>query len=196
MRLKSLVMIVLAETERLIIRTWIPEADAEPAFWIYSDPEVTHFLKTQVHSVKEGQNLLERWMTRATQLNNGTGWWAILNKETQEVFGTVILLQLLDSERRLTQDYEVGWHLKKSAWGKGYATEAATVVLNYGFNALKLPVVYAVIRPQNTASIRVAQRLGMTPLGRTTRYYGAELEMFKLEATRVLKTTRNADVTA
>lgn len=196
MRLKSLVMIVLAETERLIIRTWIPEADAEPAFWIYSDPEVTHFLKTQVHSVKEGQNLLERWMTRATQLNNGTGWWAILNKETQEVLGTVILLQLLNSERRLTQDYEVGWHLKKSAWGKGYATEAATVVLNYGFNALKLPVVYAVIRPQNTASIRVAQRLGMTPLGRTTRYYGAELEMFKLEATRMLKTTRNADVTA
>ena len=195
MRLKISVMVVIAETERLIIRTWILEEDAYQAFQIYSDPYVTHFLKTKVDSVEGGRNLLERWVTRATQLNNGTGWWAIVNKENGEVIGTVILLQLPDNESQLTQDYEVGWHLKKSAWGKGYATEAATVILDYGFNALKLPAIYAVIRPQNTASIRVAQRLGMTPLGLTTRYYGAGLEMFELEATRVLKTTGNAKVT-
>jgi RimJ/RimL family protein N-acetyltransferase len=43
-------------------------------------------------------------------------------------------------------------------------------------------VLYAVVKPANQASIRVTQRLGMTPIGRTNKYYGAELELFKLDA--------------
>jgi [ribosomal protein S5]-alanine N-acetyltransferase len=89
---------------------------------------------------------------------------------------------LPDNNGDPTPEIEVGWHLKKSAWGKGYATEAGQAVLNYGFNVLKLPIIYAVVNPANTASIQVTQRLGMTPLGRTQQYYGKELELFKLEA--------------
>ena len=51
-----------------------------------------------------------------------------------------------------------------------------------GFKVLKLPKIYTIARPENTASLRVIQRLGMISLGRTTRYYKIELEMFKLEA--------------
>ena len=72
--------------------------------------------------------------------------------------------------------------MKKSAWGKGYATEAAKAILDYGFNTLKLPVIYAIARSDNVRSLRVIQRLGMIPIGRTNRYYKMELEMFKLEA--------------
>ncbi len=77
------------------------------------------------------------------------------------------------------RDYEVGWHLRRSAWGKGYATEAGRAALNYGFTVLGLPIIYAVTHPQNYASMRVAQRLGMTHRGRTNRYYDMELDLFE-----------------
>lgn len=175
-------MNILAETNRLIIRTWIPEQDAEQAFQIYSDPEVTRFLITKVDSIETQLNLLQRWVTKFDQINNGTGLWAIVLKNTGEIIGTIILIQLRNEEEQLTQDYEIGWHLKRSAWGKGYATEAAKAILDYGFNILKLPVIYSIANPENTASLRVIQRLKMIPVGRTNRYYKMELEMFKLEA--------------
>jgi len=175
-------MTILTQTDRLIIRTWVPEQDAEQAFQIYGDPEVTRFLITKVDSIESSRNLLQRWVTNFDQLNNGTGLWAIALKDSREIVGTIILIQLWDEEENLTQDYEIGWHLKKSAWGKGYATEAAKAILDYGFNTLKLPVIYAIARSDNVRSLRVIQRLGMIPIGRTNRYYKMELEMFKLEA--------------
>lgn len=172
------------ETERLIIRAWIPSLDAEQAFEIYGDPEVMRFLgdgKT-ASSVKDVRARLEQVNERYAKLNNGTGYWAILEKATGRLVGSVILKQLPDNEEQPTADYEIGWHLMRSHWGKGYATEAGQAALEYGFNVLKQRVIYAVAKPENGASIRVMQRLGMTPLGRTNNYYGVELELFKLDA--------------
>lgn len=180
-------MVTITETDHLMIRTWIPEEDAEQAFKIYSDPEVTRFLIAKVDSVESSLNLLQRWLAKATLWNNGTGFWAIVTKETGEIVGTIILIQLQDEDENLTQDYEIGWHLKKSSWGKGYATEAAKAILDYGFKVLKLSTIYAIAHSENTASLCVIQRLGMIPIGRTTRYYKMELEMFKLESRFAIK---------
>ncbi|MEQ8463257.1 MAG: GNAT family N-acetyltransferase [Coleofasciculus sp. E1-EBD-02] len=76
----------------------------------------------------------------------------------------------------------MGWHFRRVSWGKGYATEAARGIIAYGFNTLQLPVLYAVVHPDNKRSIRVTQRLGMTPMGLTNRYYGVQLLLFKLES--------------
>jgi [ribosomal protein S5]-alanine N-acetyltransferase len=175
-------MTTIAETPRLLIRSWNLETDVEPAYEIYGNPEVTHFLKTKVDSLATQRAILQRWVNRAIELNDGTGLWAMVHKETGEIVGTIILIRLPDNDGKLTQDYEIGWHLKRSTWGKGYATEAAKAILAYGFQQLGLPVIYAVVNPLNTASIRVTQRLGMTPLGRCDRYYNLELELFQLEA--------------
>jgi [ribosomal protein S5]-alanine N-acetyltransferase len=175
-------MNVLAETNRLIIRNWCPEKDAEQALKIYSDPEVTKFIISRADSIDIQLNLLRRWAEKTTQAADGTGIWAIVQKDSREIVGTVILLQLHGCEEQATQKYEIGWHLKKSAWGKGYATEAAKAVLDYGFNTLSLPVIYAVANLENIASICVTQRLGMTSIGLTDKYYEEELEMFKVEA--------------
>ena len=65
---------------------------------------------------------------------------------------------------------------------KGYATEAAREIINYGFNVLQLSEIYAVVKPENHASVKVTQRLGMKSLGITNRYYdGVELLLFKLD---------------
>ena len=55
---------------------------------------------------------------------------------------------------------EIGWALDRSAWGKGYATEAAAACLGYAFDELGWPEAMHVITPGNTASIAVAGRLG------------------------------------
>ncbi|PLZ99823.1 GNAT family N-acetyltransferase, partial [Fischerella thermalis CCMEE 5328] len=82
-------MIILTQTDRLIIRTWVPEQDAEQAFQIYGDHEVTRFLITKVDSVESSRNLLQRWVTNFAQLNNGTGLWAIALKDSREIVGTI-----------------------------------------------------------------------------------------------------------
>ena len=171
------------QTQRLIIRRWIPEADAAQVFEMYSDPEVTRFIRGMVEeSVEAQQAKLQQAIDRYAQLNNGTGAWAIVEKETGQIVGTILLKQLPDNEGKPTPDYEVGWHLRKASWAKGYATEAGKAAIEYGFNVLKLPVIYAVVKPENHASIRVTQRIGMMPMGRTHKYYRVELELFKLEA--------------
>jgi [ribosomal protein S5]-alanine N-acetyltransferase len=175
-------MNALFETTRLIIRDWNPEADAEAAFKIYGEPEVMRFINSRVTASVEAQKAaLETTIEQYAKLNNGTGFWTIVEKESRQIVGGILLKQLPDNEGNLTQDYEVGWHLRKASWGKGYATEAGRWALEYGFKVLKLPVIYAVVKPENYASIRVTQRLGMMPMGRTKRYYGAELELFRME---------------
>ncbi len=177
-------MTILLETERLIIRSWIPERDAEQAFVIYNDPEVTHFLgkASLVTSVEsQRQRLID---------NKGNESWAIVEKETTTIVGTILLEQLPDKDGLPTQDYEVGWHLRRVSWGKGYATEAGQAMLNYGFSILNLPVIYAVVKPENHASIRVTQRLGMKPIGTTNKYYGIELLLFQLDAPVRIKGNR------
>ena len=56
--------------------------------------------------------------------------------------------------------FELGWMLRRSFRGRGYATEAARVALEFAFTRLGQPHVISLIQPENTASIRVAERLG------------------------------------
>ncbi|MFN6570232.1 GNAT family N-acetyltransferase [Dendronalium sp. ChiSLP03b] len=177
-------MTPLFETERLTIRSWIPEHDAEQVFEIYSDPEVTYFLgnasrTTNIEATR--QRLIDN-IERSQRRNNGTGSWAIVERATTTIVGTILLKPLPDKDGLPTEDYEVGWHLRRASWGKGYATEAGRGMLDYGFSVLNLPIIYAVVKPENHASIRVTQRLGMKPLGRTKQYYNIELLLFQQDA--------------
>ncbi|WP_088891526.1 GNAT family N-acetyltransferase [Leptolyngbya ohadii] len=168
------------ETDRLRLRPWNPETEAELAFAIYSDPEVSRFLGTPDESVEARREKIWQRNQKHLELNEGSGCWAIEEKATATPIGTAILQRLPDGAGELTPDWEVGWHLKRSVWGRGYATEAARVLLEYGFTELQLPVIYAVANPENYASIRVMERLGMSPKGRTQKYYGAELVLFEI----------------
>src|SRR5436309_6938034 len=56
--------------------------------------------------------------------------------------------------------FELGWTLRRSFWGRGYATEGAQAALGYAFARLDRPQVISLIHPENAPSIRVAQRLG------------------------------------
>jgi RimJ/RimL family protein N-acetyltransferase len=60
-----------------------------------------------------------------------------------------------------TNELEVGWHLARASWGRGYATEAAGALVELAFGPLGFELLVADIAPHNTASIAVAERLGM-----------------------------------
>lgn len=60
---------------------------------------------------------------------------------------------------------ELGWTLRRDAWGNGYATEAARACADWAFRELQLPYLISLIEPRNDRSISVANRLGMSPLG-------------------------------
>ncbi|GAB3160609.1 GNAT family N-acetyltransferase [Micromonospora sonneratiae] len=173
------------ETERLVIRDWTEDpADLDRAYDIYSRPEVARFLGAP-HlplTAPEGAiELVQNWHRRNATFGSGYGIWAIQLRETGQIVGTVLLKPLPGrDERTLTDDIEVGWHLHPDCWGHGYATEAARGAVERGF-ARGLTEIYAVVSPGNEASMAVARRLGMVPIGRRTDWYGGEeLETFLL----------------
>ncbi|MGG5830689.1 GNAT family N-acetyltransferase, partial [Bacillus pumilus] len=82
----------------------------------------------------------------------------IEDKETNEPLGqSGIVLQNIEGQTEL----EIGYMLKKAAWGNGYAAEAAKGCLTYGFEEMKVRRMVSLIRPDNEASVKVALKMGM-----------------------------------
>ena len=76
--------------------------------------------------------------------------------------------------------FELGWMLRRSSWGKGYATEAARRLLRHAFTDLARERVISLIRAANAPSIRVAERLGERPDGRT-EIFGQEALVYAID---------------
>lgn len=74
-------------------------------------------------------------------------------------------------------DIEIGWHFHPDFWGNGYATEAASVVLEHAFHS-GLETVVAVTSPENLASQNVCLRIGLVERGLTDRYYNTRCALF------------------
>ncbi|HVE63422.1 MAG TPA: GNAT family N-acetyltransferase [Mycobacteriales bacterium] len=171
-------------TERLMLRPWRHD-DLDAYFDIYSRPEVMHWLGTARQPLASREEAVERLAGRAAPDPEGApyGVWAVCEAGTDLPLGSV-LLRLLPWSATLrpvpgAQDPEIGWHLHPDVWGRGYATEAAGAILDRAW-AHGLTEVHAVTYPDNVRSQAVCRRLGMTHLGRTDRYYDAELELFRL----------------
>jgi RimJ/RimL family protein N-acetyltransferase len=90
----------------------------------------------------------------------GWGWWAVEVAATGEFIG-MAGLDPVDEEAPVS-GVEAGWRLARSAWGCGYATEAARAVLAYGFQTLRLPEILAISVAGNERSRALMRRLGMT----------------------------------
>ncbi|EHJ93292.1 hypothetical protein KUC_0239 [Vreelandella boliviensis LC1] len=87
----------------------------------------------------------------------GLGYWAVRDRETDKFYGWVLLIPY----NVLKPEVEIGWRLVSDAWGRGVATEAAKIILEHGLNTAGLPCIVADIDPQNIASARVAEKIGM-----------------------------------
>lgn len=151
---------VTLETERLILRMF-RLADAEAYAAISADPEVMKFL-----SDGKPQTPFEAWRSMAFLVGHwhllGYGHFAVEEKASGRLAGRVGFLNPAG-----WPGFELGWTLGREFWGRGYATEAAKRALRYAFEDLDRDHVISLIDPNNTSSIRVAERLGEKVEGKT-----------------------------
>jgi RimJ/RimL family protein N-acetyltransferase len=94
------------------------------------------------------------------------GLWAVILKETDELIGDCgLTVQFVDGAPFV----EVGWHIRRDHWNKGFATEAGLASRDWGFDNLDITNLISLVRPENVASWRVAEKLGLTVSGTTLR---------------------------
>lgn len=153
---------VVLETPRLILREFVPE-DSDALARVISDAQTMRYYPAPFDRAG-----VEQWIARNLRryANDGHGLWAMDLKATGEMIGDCgITLQEVDGELLR----EIGYHVRRDLWGKGFATEAVRACRDYGFRHLKTDFLISLIRPENVPSCRVAERNGMTPWKETTR---------------------------
>jgi RimJ/RimL family protein N-acetyltransferase len=143
-------------TERLFIRTF-HILDIEPLYRIFCDEEVMRY-SDGVHTKEWVQDWLHTCLKQDYQ-TRGFGPYAITEQVSRTVIGYCGLFSFPNVNGQ--PEIEIGYRLVKSAWGQGYATEAAGAVRNHAFSMLGIKRLIAMIDPANVASIRVAEKIGM-----------------------------------
>ncbi|TQM69229.1 RimJ/RimL family protein N-acetyltransferase [Actinomadura hallensis] len=145
------------ETERLTLRPFSAD-DLEGLYAYQSLPEVARFLYWEPRTLEESRTFLRQKMMASTIEKEGD--WLVLAvvwRQTGDLMGEVNL-QWRSREHR---QGEIGYIFNPAFHGKGFATEAAEVVLRLGFEGLDLHRVVGRLDGRNTASARVLERLGM-----------------------------------
>jgi RimJ/RimL family protein N-acetyltransferase len=147
------------ETPRLTVRAFAPASDAEGMVETYCDPEVMRFIPGGALPDEDAvRDLLTGYV--GAQRKSGFSSWAVVERDTGRLVGDVGF-----GEFAPTGDVELGYTLARRFWGLGYATEAARACLAEGLRHLDRPRIIAAVDVDNLASIRVAERLGMTRAG-------------------------------
>jgi RimJ/RimL family protein N-acetyltransferase len=161
------------ETDRLILRPYAPSD--EPAYLaMVGDPEVMrHLPGGQPMTPEQGRAAFQRRLAGADPSRHH---FALVEKTTDQVVGWVGLMHLEG-----TGDVEVYYGLRRDAWGKGYATEAARRLVRWGMEELHLSRVVAVVDPANARSAAVLQRLGMR-FERVGAHYGKTMNVYATSA--------------
>jgi RimJ/RimL family protein N-acetyltransferase len=159
------------KTARLVLRQR-SLLDTDDCMEMDRDPDVHRFLSLPWSDPPRHRAFVEA-RTRGPY-PVGQGYWTMLYRDA---FVGWILLMPLDT---IGPEIEIGWRVRRDAWGQGLATEAAAPILDHGLRTLNLARVIADIAPENVGSRRVAEKLGMrrgklvhTPHGPAIRYLAA-----------------------
>lgn len=169
-------MSVSLETSRLILRP-ITEQDFEFMTRLWSRPEIMQYLPTgqprsQAAVRVEMDHMLAHWE------EYGFGMWAITRKASPEMIGYCGLMYLHAEPDGVsvevsaaTREVEIVYGIEPAYWGQGLTREAASAAMRYAVEQLKLPRIVAAIHPENLASQRILEGLGMRPAPEL-HYYG------------------------
>jgi ribosomal-protein-alanine N-acetyltransferase len=139
------------------------DGDAEAMHRIYSDPVVMRYVATgPAANIAATQRLLNDYAVH--QRAHGFSFWGVVERASGMLIGDAGLYRTPSGE------VELGYTLAVAAWGRGYATEAATAWLEAAFGALGIAEVIALAEPANTASLRVLEKAGMRRTGERSAF--------------------------
>ncbi len=164
------------ESKRLTTR-FLNENDIQPWCEYFTDPDNCRFLPLpDVSSIEEKASIMVNYAINRYK-NNTLGLQALITKDTGELAG---MCGLLVQEINGNMEIEVGYHLLKRFWGKGYATEAAQMFRDYGFNNSDTPTIISIINPLNEPSKKVARRNGMQLRGQNIAFRNSNYDVFAI----------------
>jgi len=158
-------------TDRMVLKPF-EAADLDDLAALYADPDVMRYVFHGPVDRERSALALHRMMLHASQ--HGFGMWAMRSRPADVFLGRCGLQHVQDSH-----EIELGYTLVRRAWGRGLATEATREVLRHAFLELRLPRVIAVAEPENVASFRVMEKVGMHRAGPAV-YYGEEVTLFEM----------------
>ena len=144
------------DTERLVLRRFRTD-DLEPLAAILLDPEVLTWVGPPDAGCEEVARAIDRYH-RHWEVH-GFGRLAVVDRGTGELVGRTGVMREPDWEATACKD-EIGWAIDPRRWGEGIATEAAAAALRDAFERVRLEEVVSFALPENTASIRVMEKLG------------------------------------
>jgi RimJ/RimL family protein N-acetyltransferase len=144
-------------TDRLQLRAW-REEDIEPYFAMCSDPQVMEFL-LPIRSREEIAAFIGRQC--ASQSQHDYSFWAVERLEDGAFLGFCGMKPGAEGTP-IEGQVEIGWRLRREAWGHGYAREAAAACLDWAWARINADSVWAITVPANKRSWGLMERLGMT----------------------------------
>ncbi|WP_176466539.1 GNAT family N-acetyltransferase [Terribacillus saccharophilus] len=156
----------MIETDRLLIRPYTTE-DMHFLESLVSDPQVVRFIGNGRPRTKEGARLFFNWNLSHMKADQQFGLQVLVEKVSGESIGHAGLVpQEVDGVTEL----EVGYWIAPAFWGKGFASEAAAAFRDIALEQLNKNRIIALIYPDNIASCRVAEKLGMHVWKRIERH--------------------------
>jgi len=173
-------------TERLLLTPLVAD-DVDLALEMWTDPEVVKYVcdvMTEAEIREDMANSIKRGG------NGGIGIWCVADRRTGEKLGSTYLLPLPidkdDTDFSLVvmgqmpdAEIEIGFFLKRSAWGRGYATEVCNRLLQFAFQEASLNEVVASVNEENVTSKNVLEKSGLLDRGRT-RCYGKDSPIYRI----------------
>jgi ribosomal-protein-alanine N-acetyltransferase len=148
---------MVLETERLLMREW-RESDLDCYMALSEDVGYNCFTHPGRFSVRNAGQAKQKIRERINLFDERKlGKFPIFLKHTGEFIGTCGIAPF---DFNGQPEVELGYRLCLNHWGRGYATEAAIAALRYGFADLRLNRILAFALPQNSASLRVLEKLG------------------------------------
>jgi [ribosomal protein S5]-alanine N-acetyltransferase len=150
-------MDIILETDRLLLRP-LELSDVDDFFAMNDNPNVSKYLRIPLKSKAETEQYLQKIMNEYHK--NGIGRFAVVLKQTNALIGFSGLKFRPNEENGHSSIYDLGYRFAEEHWRKGFATEAAIAWLKYGFDVMKLPVIYACAVSDNVGSNAVLKKLG------------------------------------
>jgi ribosomal-protein-alanine N-acetyltransferase len=157
---------VILETPRLLVRKWVPD-DWKRFRALFTDPRVMQY-------IGDGQpwsdSRIRHWVEESIEAEKTRGWvlWPLVHLEDSEVIG------FCGFWTGFPPDVEMGWRLLPEYWGQGLMTEVAKALMDFGFASYHFDRLIAVAQPENRASIRVMEKIGMA-FERRFKHFGIDV---------------------
>lgn len=166
--------IPMITTPRLVLRPFNMN-DCDTLFAIVQEPDVfRYFPTTSAWPLEKVERYIHYQFAHWQRFKYGH--WAMVLRETGQIIGWDGLEYLPE-----TDETEVGYLLSREFWGKGFATEATSAIINFGLTKVGLKEIIGLTHPENIASQRVLEKSGLS-FTRSAPYFGMEMFRYAIQA--------------